>query len=55
MARTPDKRQPYDPGKAMRERAAAEAARAAPALTNAQKLARRPLLRPEKPSAKSED
>ena len=55
MARTPDKRPPYDPAKAMRERAAAEAQRAAPALTNAQKLARRPLLRPEKPAANSED
>jgi hypothetical protein len=49
MARTPDKRQPWDPAKAMRERAAAEAQRTAPTLTNAQKLAGRPLLRPEKP------
>jgi hypothetical protein len=32
----------------MRERAAAAAQRTAPTLTNAQKLAGRPLLRPEK-------
>ncbi len=51
MARTPDKRQPYDPAKAMRERAAAAAQRPTQTLTNAQKLAGRPLLRPEKPAA----
>ncbi len=50
MARTPDKRQPYDPAKAMRERAAAAAQRPTQTLTNAQKLAGRPLLRPEKPA-----
>lgn len=53
MARIPDKRQPFDPAKAARDRAAAAAERPAVALTLAQHRARRPLLRAEKP--RSED
>ena len=49
MARIPDKRQPFDPAKAARDRAAAAAERPAVTLTLAQHRAKRPLLRPEKP------
>lgn len=53
MARNPDKRQPFDPAKAARDRAAAASQRPAVTLTLAQHKAKRPLLRPEKP--RSED
>ena len=54
MARLPDKRQPFDPAKAARERAAAAAERPTIALTAAQRLGKRPLLREPK-SVKEED
>lgn len=48
MSKAPDKRTPYDPAKAARDRAAAAAERAPVALTRDQRMGRRPLLRPEK-------
>lgn len=54
MARLPDKRQPFDPARAARERAAAAAERPTAALTPAQRAGKRPLLRPDKPSDRDE-
>lgn len=53
MSKAPEKRVPFDPAKAARERAAASE-RVAPVLTRDQRMGKRPLLRPEKP-AKTED
>lgn len=55
MARLPDKRQPFDPARAARERNLASAERPAPELTAQQRLGKRPLLRPEKPLLRDED
>jgi hypothetical protein len=55
MARIPDKRQPFDPARAARERNAAASERPVTALTPAQRLGKRPLLRPEKPLLREED
>lgn len=54
MSKAPDKRTPFDPAKAARERAAAAAERAPVVLTREQRMGKRPLLRPEKP-AKTDD
>lgn len=55
MARIPDKRQPFDPAKAARERAAASSERTV-TLTPAQRMGKRPLLRPDKkPLLRDED
>lgn len=51
MAKVPDKRAPFDPAKAARERAAALSERAPPPLTRDQRMGKRPLLRPEKPKS----
>lgn len=49
MAKPPEKRAPFDPAKAMRDRAAAEGERPAAPLTRDQRWGKRPLLRPEPP------
>jgi hypothetical protein len=49
MSKAPDKRTPFDPAKAARERAAAASERAPTTLTREQRMGKRPLLRPEKP------
>jgi hypothetical protein len=54
MSKAPEKRTPYDPAKAARERAAASSERAPTVLTREQRMGRRPLLLPEK-STKAED
>ena len=54
MSKAPDKRTPYDPAKAARERAAASSERAPTVLTREQRMGRRPLLLPEK-STMAED
>jgi len=51
----PAGRQPFDPARAARERAAATAQRPSVELTAAQRLGKRPLLRPEKPLLREED
>lgn len=51
MAKVPDKRAPFDPAKAARERAAVASERTPPPLTREQRLGKRPLLRPEKPKS----
>lgn len=52
MSKAPDKRAPFDPAKAARDRAAATE-RAPVVLSREQRMGKRPLLRPEKP--KSDD
>ena len=52
MPKPPEKYQPYDPAKAMRERAAARGERPAVELTKDQRWGKRPLLRPD-PATKS--
>jgi hypothetical protein len=47
MAKLPEHRRPYDPAKAMRDRAAAESERPVVPLTPDQRRGKRPLLRPE--------
>jgi hypothetical protein len=54
MSKAPEKRTPFDPAKAARERAAAASERAPTALTREQRMGKRPLLRAEKP-AKTDD
>lgn len=55
MSKAPEKRTPFDPAKAARERAAAAAERAPAPLTREQRLGKRPLLRAEKPAKPDDD
>jgi hypothetical protein len=49
MSKLPENRRPYDPAKAARDRAAAASERPTVALTQDQRMGRRPLLRPDRP------